>query len=702
MKKRIFKTAISLFLALTLTLGVTACNDGSDGDNGSGKGLVISTETVAEINQEARVLYNGTHEVSATDTEKYLVKDGASDYVVVIPSGAGPMLVDGKNDLLILFKKATGVSLSAKYDSDITEFTETDRYISLGKTKLVEMAGIDESEFSNEKLKDEGIRIITKNNSVFLLGGSDFGVNNAVYKFLEIYFNFDYYHSSCIEIDQNVRNCYFKNIDVTDVPDIDHFFGADYVYHWGRGSLQPLQSMALGAQTASEEVKYSHHRAGNHASTNDLFMPVHTEFDTSSTSSTIHNVLEYIPKGSVDAKCHSDGNQLCHTAHGDKDLVEQMTTICAEKIIFSLKNYTPDRYPYKNYITFTMEDSSDICNCNFCREEYRTIGYSGNLINFANKIAEKVDAWLEAQKAEDAEFHYAYREKFTILTYAYNVFTDPPVDENGVPLSEDVICHKRLGIWHVSSHGVSAHADVYDPKWPEGAKQIKDWKTITQNSCLWFWHNSGNVATNAYFSDGFTIYSNNFFELMAYAGYEYVYAAHFLNGGTELTAWQNLLIYVQNKLRWNCHADMDAYIKKYMKAMYKDGADTMYQLLQSERVHYADIVVDADENNRWGREIANESNYPYATLKGWLDLCDQAIEDISSLKETDPSLYTIVKQRIEIEASAHIYRIINLYGGKTAKPFSKSVLNGLKERIRSAGELSPGLKIAGVAVKDIV
>ena len=136
--------------------------------------------------------------------------------------------------------------------------------------------------------------------------------------------------------------------------------------------------------------------------------------------------------------------------------------------------------------------------------------------------------------------------------------------------------------------------------------------------------------------------------------------------------------------------------------MYKDGADTMYQLLQSERVHYADIVVDADENNRWGREIASESNYPYATLKGWLDLCDQAIEDISSLKETDPSLYTIVKQRIEIEASAHIYRIINLYGGKTAKPFSKSVLNGLKERIRSAGELSPGLRIAGVAVKDIV
>ena len=160
MKKKIFKTAISLFLAMTLTFGVTACNNGGDVAD---KGKVISTETVAEINQGERVSYYGTHQVSATDTENYLVKDGASDYVVVIPSGAGPMLVDGKNDLLILFKKATGVSLSAKYDSDITEFTETDRYISLGKTKLVEMAGIEDSEFSNEKLKDEGIRIITKN-----------------------------------------------------------------------------------------------------------------------------------------------------------------------------------------------------------------------------------------------------------------------------------------------------------------------------------------------------------------------------------------------------------------------------------------------------------------------------------------------------------------------------------------------------------
>ncbi len=699
MKNKMFKSIISLLLALTLLFGVTGCNK-NDGDKE--QGALITSDTVGELNSDNRVLYNGTHQISVTDTDKYLVKDGASDYVVVIPQGAGSILVDGKNDLLILFKKATGVSLAVKTDVSVTDFNTSQRYISLGKTTLVEKAGISDSEFSNEKLKDEGVRIITKENTVFLLGGSDFGVNNAVYKFLEIYFNFDYYYRNCIDIDQNVTNCVFKDIDVTDVPDIDHFFGADQVYHWGRGNIAPLDAIALGAQTATEEINYIHHRAGNHASTNELFLPIHTELDIKSPSSTIHNVLEYLPKGSVSADCHSQGAQLCYTAHGNPVALEEMLSKCAEKIIFTLRNYTPERYPYKNYVTFTMEDNSDICSCDTCRAEYAQIGYSGNLIRFANKLAERVDQWLEAQKPENAEFHYAYRENFKILIYGYNAYTDPPVDENGNPLSNDLICHKRLGVWHVSSRGVSAHADVYDGKWPGAVEQVEGWKTITQNSFLWFWHNSGNVVNNGYFSDGFTIYSNNFFELMAYGGYEYIYAAHFLNGGSELTAWQNLLVYVQNKLRWDCHADIDTYVKKYMKAMFKDGADAMYDLLQSERLYYANLVVNATENNNWGREMATESNYPYVVLNGWVGLCDAAIDAIDPLKEIDANLYKVVRQRIDTEAAAHIFRIINLYGNKTAKPFSKIELAAYKERLRSIGELSPGLKIGGVALTAVV
>ena len=710
MMKKLFKSIISLSIASLLTFGATACSSTSKG------GHTVSTDTFTEITNENRVSYYGTHQESAVDTDRYLVRDGVSEYVVVLPAGAQSMLVDAKNDLLILFKKATGVALSFKYDNSVVDFNTNQHYISLGETTLVAQAGIDKEEYSYDKLKSEGIRIITKDNTVFLLGGSDFGVNNAVYKFLEIYFNFDYYYRDCIDLDVNVTNCKFKNIDVTDVPDIDHFFGADYVFHWGRNTVAPLDSLGLGAQTAEEEVSYKHHRAGNHASSNELLMPVHLEVGKqNSTSETMHNVLIYLPKCSTpNCKCHSSGNQLCYTAHGDATVLQQMIDTCAEKIIFSLKTYTPDRYPYKNYISFTMEDNSDICHCEYCKAEYAEIGYSGNLIKFSNKIGEKVDAWLEEQKDENAEFHNAYRENFTILIFGYNAYTDPPVDENGDPINNDVICHKRIGVWHASSRGVSAHADVYDPKWIDGVweggekmymgpvEQIKGWKTITQNSLLWFWHNSGNVLNNELFSDGFTIYSNNFMELMAYAGYEYIYAAHFLNGGNDLSAWQNLLVYIQNKIRWDCHRNMDDYIRKYMNAMFQDAADIMYDLLQDERTYYAKLVVNAKENNNWGREIKTKENYPYSILNGWLKQCDSAIEEISMLKETNPDLYTLVKHRIEIEASAQLYRIVSLYGSDPMKPFSDTQLDVYKQRLRNIGDMTPGLKLRGVSLSDIV
>jgi hypothetical protein len=413
--------------------------------------------------------------------------------------------------------------------------------------------------------------------------------------------------------------------------------------------------------------------------------------------------MYYIERTTENEKMFGSSSQLCYTAHGDAEVLERMLDLCAEKIIFSLKNYTPDKYPYRNYVTFTMTDTSDICGCDACRKDYAEVGYSGSLIKFANRLGKKVDDWMNAQKDENAEFHYAYRENFKILIYGYNVYTDPPVKEDGTPINDDVICYDNIGVWHVSSRGISAHADIYDEKWPDQIKQIEGWKNITQKSgCLWFWHNSGNVINNIYFSDGFTTYSNNFMELMAYAGYEYVYAAHFLNGGSELPAWQSLLVYVQNKIRWDCHRDADFYIRKYMKAMYKDAADVMYELLQSERVYYAGLVENARENNNWGRDMATETNYPYPVLKGWLDSCDQALLQIESLKEIDSTLYTIVHQRIEIETAAHLYKIIRLYGGKNAKPFSDVKLAEYKDRIRAIGVLSPGLRVEGVAVTDIV
>ena len=546
MRKKLFRSILFVLIGLVACCSCVSCKD----ETASSGGETGDTSVT-------RVSYQGVHEINATETDNYLVRNGKTDYVVVISASASKMISQVKTDFIILFKKATGISLSFKYDDAVGEFDEKAHYISIGETALVAQAGIDKSEYSPASIKTEGVRLITKGDSVFILGGSDQGVCNAVYKFLEIYFNYDYYYRNCIEIDTNVTDCKFKKLDVKDVPDVNSYYGSQDVYEYDK-SIHPLDAEGLGADTAADEIAAKNLRAGQFIHPNYLFLPIHESLDITSKSAAIHNVMYYIPRTDENANMFSAGAQLCYTAHGNAEDLERMLDICTEKIVFSLKNYTPEDYPYRNFVTFTMTDNSDICNCAACKADYAEVGYAGNLIKFASKLGQRVDAWLEAQKDENAEFHYAYRENFKIIIYGYNIYTDPPVDENGEPLSDEVICYKNIGVQHVSSRGVSAHADVYDEKWPTAIKQIEGWKTITQKSdCLWFWHNSGNVVNNIYFSDGFTTYSNNFFEAMAYGGYDMVYAAHFLQGGGEMTAWQNCLSYVSSKLRWDCHIETD-------------------------------------------------------------------------------------------------------------------------------------------------
>ena len=676
MKNRFIKIICFLLISIFAFSAVSCKNDEGKKDN------------------VERVNYVGTHNLNIEDTDKYLVQNGKTDYVVVIPSTATDMVKLVKTDFIILFKKATGISLMFKYDNSITDFEVGDHYISIGDTSLVQQAGIDKSEYSRSAIKGEGIRLITKGDTIFLLGGSDMGVCNAAYKFLEIYFNYDCYYRNCVEIDQNVTECKFKKLDVTDIPDVNSVYGNQDVYQYDK-SIHPLDAEGLGFDTVADEIAAKNLRLGQFVHSGYLMMPIHEQFDITSKSAPFHNVMYYVPKGVGGGKMHSQGAQLCYTAHGDSEALEEMLQLCADKIIFSLKNYTPDKYPYYDLCTFTMTDNSDICNCQACKADYAEVGYAGNLIRFANKLGEKVDAWLESQKDETAEFHYAYRENFKVLIYAYNVYTTPPVDENGNLLADDLVLHDRIGVWHVSSRGVSAHSDIYDEKWLGAVDQVQGWMKVTEKSkMLWFWHNSGNVVNNIYFSDGFTTYSNNFFELMAYGGYDLVCAAHYLQGGGEMTAWQNCLTYVSNKIRWDITRDMDFYIRKYMNGMYLDAGDTMYELLKSERIHYANLVVNATENNNWGRELDSPENYPYLLLKSWVDMCDKAIDEISYLEATNANLYKVVHQRIELETIAHLYKIITLYGNSVAKPFSEGQLTEYKQRMRDIGLLAPSLKYA--------
>ncbi len=178
-----------------------------------------------------RYTYEGTHEFNYTETSNYMVKNGASDYILLIPDNTSgrTQLLAARDEFVRLFRRATGIKISyyteSSTSSKVTSAINTGKFISLGDTKLLANSGVDVP----DNLGLDGCIIRTQGNSVYIAGGSDYGALYGVYDFMSICFGFEPYYKDCVVIDTNVSELKLYNFDVTDIPDfasraIDHGF----------------------------------------------------------------------------------------------------------------------------------------------------------------------------------------------------------------------------------------------------------------------------------------------------------------------------------------------------------------------------------------------------------------------------------------------------------------------------------------------
>ncbi|MBO5480507.1 MAG: hypothetical protein J6A63_04920, partial [Clostridia bacterium] len=168
------KKLLSLVIATFMTLSVTACGfyeldlsggNGYDGTAGTG----LSNGAVAPNTP-----------VKAVQTNKIMTENGKTDYKIVLPTNLGSWDNEAKNELVTFLRTSTGVSFSVISDEGLT-FSESDKYISLGRTRLFEQAGLAANE---SELSAAGYVIKTIGNSVFICGGESKGTMYGVYEFL--------------------------------------------------------------------------------------------------------------------------------------------------------------------------------------------------------------------------------------------------------------------------------------------------------------------------------------------------------------------------------------------------------------------------------------------------------------------------------------------------------------------------------------
>ena len=173
--KKICSRILSILLSATVVFGLVSCKK----------------EEVPVDPTEKLSTYQGTHIYTAPDTSDYLVQNGKSDYVVVIPENASDYVVSAQEEFVHLFEKATDIQLRKATDTGLTHNASA-KYISIGETTLLSSSGIT---LDKAQLGQDGGRVVTKDKSVYICGGADTGTLFMVYTFMNITFNYETYYT---------------------------------------------------------------------------------------------------------------------------------------------------------------------------------------------------------------------------------------------------------------------------------------------------------------------------------------------------------------------------------------------------------------------------------------------------------------------------------------------------------------------------
>lgn len=296
MFKKLSKLFVLFSIVLSLSLSLIACDKPEEGPQ--------EPAALAEF-VNPYVFTGGIHDFTNEDsTTDWLVKDGKTDYIFYVPAVQDDYAKAAILDFQLLFYDATNINISTVIDT--VPARDDARYISLGENELFKsiyvkdenVEGYDpnkhitEAEYDKASLKEDGYRIITKGKNVYLLGGSlNDALCNAVYGFLNLHFNYEYFYRNCIVIDEDVTDEPLKIFNVKDVPDIDR---RSYNVVWYSTNYDLPRNADLNTGLSAADIKNRRYRSrltAGHGS--DLMGPFTA--DNWKGSETIHNVQEYFP-----------------------------------------------------------------------------------------------------------------------------------------------------------------------------------------------------------------------------------------------------------------------------------------------------------------------------------------------------------------------------------------------------------------------
>ena len=614
----------------------------------------------------------GTHIYTSPEiADKWLVKDGATEYKLVVPAdtieATKTSFINFKQEFLKWFKEATNINIELVIDDalPVKEHQAGQKYISLDETTLFESLKGTENEIDNSraKLQGTGGTIVTVDDNIYLVGFSDQGTLNAVYTFLMLTFNFETYSANTTVIDRNVKNLKLRDYAVVDIPDIDYNatssyertsfslggdYGYSYIHPTEGGYYYGTRNRVYGDDDMRvfeifEGDLYEMHN--NVAAKSALSRP------SGHNSVKVVNYTEW--KESHPEWFAQNGVQLCYTAGGDEESFELMTDYVTKAVALTMMEYPVDQYPNKRSVDITTSDDMNMCQCDNCVALRPTYKDSGLVVRFFNRVSQKLEEWMKTPEAQP----YA-REDMEVRFYAYYACETPPAKidpETGewAPVDETVIMEK-----HTCVKYAPIAADFQQSLFASDNKWVKDnfdgWKSLAGRQIGYFMYNY-NCTKHNYFYDAFDWYNTKGMNYHFAGGNSYYYCEN-IHGATP-TEWGALTSFVAAKLAYNSLLDSGKLTKDWFRAVFGPASGVMENMLNEIREF---THVETVRNDMYRRR-SNRNQVWYAfdwrpnVMLSWIEKTDQATRLIEPLLKSNPEEYDRIKYNIELEVFSPIF-----------------------------------------------
>lgn len=614
--KKLFKKLITLLLSVIICLGVVGCvqqPEGNDDINGKVESFVEAN--VADPN----------HSTFIKDTNNYLFVNGNSDYKIVIPAlqQNEKYIAEAVKELNYFLSMSVGNTLPVVVDTQLT-FDANSKYISLGNTTLLSQVGYKIEPMTSS----DGYEIISKDLSVFIIGGGTSGVMYGVYKFLYHEIGFEAFAQDEI-IFRTAKNVKLYEYDVREVPDIDvrHLFTAEYTRY-------------------ASGLEFSH-RVGVNG---------YEDYMLSIDGTMTHTSFVLVPPEKYKAEHENwyapSGTQLCYTRD-----IPGMSKVVTDKIKQELLRDTTAKI-----VGITHEDAGGWCTCSECiRFKSKYGADSSTAINFASVCAKELNRWLSAPSGDENGCYtdafneiYGYQgptdRKIQVMIYAYGATAAPPTNVDfDVP---DNIAVQWAPISANFNYAMDHQANVSFKNtietWAKVVKNIMFWSYSVQEVSVYIPINTLNAIQESY-------------QYMKSINTTYIFQES-AGGAFKMVDWTMLKSYVFAKLMWNVNANVPDLIDNFVYNYYGPAAEKMKAIFNDEQdfqVYQADIL---KRSGYGGMSTQGDAQFwPQAVLLKYSDMLDDAQKTLDDLWETDPIRAKLISERITLEEFPFRYLLLRNY-----------------------------------------